>query len=223
MRAGLHVAPGVTYWPEFFAPAEQARLLEEILARAVEAPFYRPTMPGSGKSLSVEMTNFGPLGWITDQIKGYRYEPFHPVTGTPWPEIPSDLLTLWNDTTGYPAPPEACLVNRYSADSRMGLHRDQDEAPRNAPVLSISLGDTALFRFGGLTRRDPTKTLKLASGDVLMFGGPARLMYHGVDRIYPGRSGLLPGGGRINLTLRRVTMPEAITATSQKRSGRLGG
>ena len=205
MSTRLHVAPGVTYWPEFFAPAEQATLLKDVLARVAQAPFYRPTMPGSGKPLSVETTNFGPLGWITDQIKGYRYEPSHPVTGAPWPEIPSALLTLWNDTTGYPAPPEACLVNLYRADTRMGLHRDEDEEPKDAPVLSVSLGDTALFRFGGLTRRDPARTLKLASGDVLMFGGPARLMYHGVDRIYPSRSKLLPGGGRINLTLRRVT------------------
>jgi alkylated DNA repair protein (DNA oxidative demethylase) len=222
MRAGLHVAPGVVYWPELFAPAEQAVLLKDVLARVAEAPFYRPTMPGSGKPLSVEMTNFGPLGWITDQIKGYRYEPFHPVTGAPWPEIPSDLLTLWSDATGYPAPPEACLVNFYSADARMGLHRDQDEEPRNAPVLSVSLGDTALFRFGGPTRRHPTRTLKLASGDVLMFGGPARLMYHGVDRIQAGTSGLLPRGGRINLTLRRVTTPEMVNMR-HKRSGRLGG
>ena len=183
MVTRLDVAPGVVYWPELFAPAEQAVLLKDVLARVAEAPFYRPTMPGSGKTLSVEMTNVGPLGWISDQIKGYRYEPSHPVTGVPWPEIPSDLLTLWSDATGYPAPPEACLVNFYSADARMGLHRDQDEEPRNAPVLSVSLGDTALFRFGGPTRRHPTRTLKLASGDVLMFGGPARLMYHGVDRI----------------------------------------
>ena len=200
----LDVAPGVAYWPRFFGPAEQANLLEEVLARVAEAPFYRPTMPGSGKSLSVEMTNFGPLGWVTDQLKGYRYEPVHPVTGAPWPAIPPTLLQLWADATDYPAPPDACLVNLYRADTRMGLHRDEDEEPKDAPVLSVSLGDTALFRFGGLSRRDPTRTLKLASGDVLMFRGPARLMYHGVDRILTGSSGLLPEGGRINLTLRRV-------------------
>lgn len=219
MKAGLNVAPGVAYWPEFLHPAEQAALLKNVLARAAEAPFYRPTMPGSGKPLSVEMTNFGPLGWITDQSKGYRYEPLHPVTRAPWPEIPVVLLSLWSDATGYPAPPEACLVSLYRAGTSMGLHRDQDEEPKDAPVLSVSLGDTALFRFGGLTRRDPTRTLKLASGDMLMFGGPARLMYHGVDRIQTGNSGLVPGGGRINLTLRRVTTPEA----GAKRSGRLGG
>jgi DNA oxidative demethylase len=204
----LEVAPGIAYWPQFFAPAEQATLLQEVLAREEHAPFYRPSMPGSGRPLSVEMTNFGPLGWITDQAKGYRYEPSHPVTGAPWPEIPGILLALWGDATGYPAPPEACLVNFYRAGTSMGLHRDQDEEPKDAPVLSVSLGDTALFRFGGLTRRDPTRTLKLSSGDVLMFGGPSRLMYHGVDRIQAGSSGLVPGGGRINLTLRRVTGPK---------------
>jgi alkylated DNA repair protein (DNA oxidative demethylase) len=222
MSARLDVAPGVAYWPELFGPAEQAALLTDVLARVAEAPFYRPGMPGSGRPLSVEMTNFGSLGWITDQSKGYRYEPFHPVTGAAWPEIPGILLALWSDATGYPAAPEACLVNLYRADTRMGLHRDQDEEPKDAPVLSLSLGDTALFRFGGLSRRDPTRTLKLASGDMLMFGGPARLMYHGVDRIQTGSSSLVPGGGRINLTLRRVTTPEA-TTTRQKRSGRLGG
>jgi alkylated DNA repair protein (DNA oxidative demethylase) len=222
MSARLDVVPGVTYWPEFFGPVEQGALLKEVLARVADAPLYRPAMPGSGRPLSVEMTNFGPLGWITDQAKGYRYEPFHPVTGAPWPEIPDILLALWSDATGYPAPPEACLVNFYRADTRMGLHRDQDEEPKDAPVLSISLGDTALFRFGGRARRDPTRTLKLASGDVLMFGGPARLMYHGVDRIATGSSGLVAGGGRINLTLRRVTAPESV-AVLQKRSGRLGG
>jgi alkylated DNA repair protein (DNA oxidative demethylase) len=222
MRTKLDVAPGVSYWPQFLAPAEQAALLKDVMARVADAPFYRPAMPGSGKPMSVEMTNFGPLGWITDQAKGYRYEPVHPVTGAPWPKIPDILLALWNDVTGYPAPPEACLVNLYRADTRMGLHRDQDEEPKDAPVLSASLGDTALFRFGGLTRRDPTRTLKLASGDLLMFGGPARLMYHGVDRIQWGSCGLVPGGGRINLTLRRVTAPEMVNLL-HKRSGRLGG
>jgi alkylated DNA repair protein (DNA oxidative demethylase) len=204
----LDAAPGVAYWPRFFGPNQQAALLQEVLARVAQAPFYRPTMPGSGKPLSVEMTNFGPLGWITDKAKGYRYEPFHPVTGAPWPEIPDILLALWADATGYPSPPDACLVNLYRADTRMGLHRDQDEEPKDAPVLSVSLGDTAIFRFGGLSRRDPTQTLKLASGDVLTFGGPARLMFHGIDRIQAGSSGLVPGGGRINLTLRRATTPK---------------
>jgi alkylated DNA repair protein (DNA oxidative demethylase) len=201
----IEVAPGIVYWPERLAPSEQEALLADVLARVAAAPFYRPAMPGSGNLLSVEMSNFGPLGWVTDQAKGYRYEPRHPVTGAAWPPIPEALLALWRETTGYPAPPEACLVNLYRQAARMGLHRDADEAAKDAPVLSVSLGDSAIFRFGGLARRQATRTLKLASGDVLMFGGPARLMYHGIDRVWAGSSGLLPGGGRINLTLRRVS------------------
>jgi len=206
MTGKMDAAPGVAYWPERLKPAEQAELLADILARVKLAPFYRPAMPGTGKPMSVEMTNFGPLGWVTDQAKGYRYEAAHPVTGEPWPPMPERLLRLWVETTHYPVPPEACLVNLYRESARMGLHRDEDEEAREAPVLSVSLGDTALFRFGGLTRRGPAQTLKLESGDVLMFGGPARLMYHGVDRILSGGSTLVPGGGRINLTLRRVTL-----------------
>src|SRR5204863_4666382 len=103
MSSKLEVAPGIVYWPGFFEPAEQAHLLNEVLARVAEAPFYRPAMPGSGKPLSVEMTNFGPLGWVTDQAKGYRYEPTHPATGAPWPDISRTLLRLWADATGYPA------------------------------------------------------------------------------------------------------------------------
>ena len=205
MSPRLEVAPGVLYWPERFGPAEQAALLAEILRRVAAAPFYRPIMPVSGAPLSVEMTNFGPLGWISDQANGYRYETCHPVTGARWPDIPAALLGLWAETTGYPAPPEACLVNLYRPGARMGLHRDADEDAVDAPVLSVSLGDAGIFRFGGSTRRAPTTTLKLNSGDCLMFGGPARSMYHGIDRIVAGSSTLVPGGGRINMTLRRVT------------------
>ena len=207
MTRRLEVAPGIVYWPERFTQTEQTALLAEILARVEMAPFYRPAMPGSGAPLSVQMTNFGPLGWVSDQANGYRYESRHPVTGTPWPCIPDSLLDFWAETTGYRAPPEACLVNLYPAVARMGLHRDADEDAIDAPVLSVSLGDTGIFRFGGTTRRGSTATLKLNSGDCLMFGGPARSMYHGIDRIVAGSSALIPGGGRINLTLRRVTKP----------------
>jgi alkylated DNA repair protein (DNA oxidative demethylase) len=206
----LEVAPGVAYWPERFTFAEQAALLAAILARVEKAPFYRPTMPGSGAPLTVEMTNFGRLGWVTDRAKGYRYEGRHPVTGTAWPDIPQILLALWEETTAYPAPPQACLVNLYRVGARMGLHKDSDEDALDAAVLSVSLGDTGIFRFGGTTRRGTTTTLKLNSGDVLMFGGSARSMYHGIDRIQAGSSALVPGGGRINLTLRRVTRPEGM-------------
>jgi alkylated DNA repair protein (DNA oxidative demethylase) len=200
----LAVAPGVSLWPLRLDAREQKALLDDVLAGLERAPFFDPTMPRTGQKFSVRMTNFGPLGWVSDADKGYRYEPLHPVTGEPWPPIPDRLLRLWGETTHYGAPPEACLVNFYDAHARMGLHQDKDEAA-DAPVLSVSLGDRAHFRLG--SSRTGTSRLKLNSGDVLMFGGPARLIYHGIDRILPGTSTLVPGGGRINLTLRRVTRP----------------
>jgi len=207
MTRHMEVAPGVHHWPERLNASEQSALLTEISARLAIAALYRPAMPGSGAPLSVEMSNFGPLGWVTDQAKGYRYESCHPITGEAWPDIPPSLLQSWAEISAYPAPPEPCLVNFYRDKARMGLHRDADEQATDAPVLSVSLGDTAVFRFGGLTRRGSTASLKLNSGDVLMFGGPARMMFHGVDRILMGSSNLIRGRGRINLTLRRVTLP----------------
>lgn len=202
---------GFRYLPDRFDRAAQSALLGEVLS-AIEAagtPFYRPAMPRSGAPLSVEMTNMGPLGWVTDKEKGYRYEPAHPVTSRPWPAIPPGLLALWEEVAGYPAPPEACLVNLYRDNARLGLHVDFDEAAVDAAVVSVSLGDDALFRLGGPSRPDPTRSMRLRSGDVVVLGGAARLCHHGVDRIYPGTSRLVPGGGRINLTLRRVTLPPA--------------
>lgn len=203
MTQALGVVPGVTLWPLRFDACEQAALLDDVLAGIECAPFFDPTMPRTGQKFSVRMTNFGPLGWVSDADKGYRYEPLHPLTDRPWPAIPDRLLRLWDETSGYGAPPEACLVNAYDANARMGLHQDKDEPAVDAPVISVSLGDSAFFRLGG--SRTGTSRMKLNSGDVLMFGGPARLMYHGIDRILPGTSTLVPGGGRINLTLRRVT------------------
>lgn len=202
----LDIAPGIALWREKLSPTEQAALLKEVLARVKAAPFYTPHMPKSGAPFSVQMTNFGSLGWFSD-AGGYRYEKKHPQTGNPWPQIPQTLLHLWEETTGYEAPPECCLVNLYRPGARMGLHRDQDEEA-NAPVLSVSLGDTALFRIGGLTRRAPTRSIELKSGDVLVFGGAARMAVHGIERVIADASGIIPGGGRINLTLRRVTIPE---------------
>ena len=187
-------------------PAQEA-LRDEVWARLKSAPLYIPRMPKSGAPMSVRMTNFGPLGWVTDKDHGYRYEPAHPDTGRPWPDMPAQLLELWDELTGYAAPPEACLVNYYEGGAKMGLHVDADEAAWDAPVLSVSLGDTALFRIGGVLRSDPTRGLRLASGDVCLLAGPARRAFHGIDRILPGTSTLLPKGGRINLTLRRVTAP----------------
>ena len=200
----LAVAPGVSLWPNAIARREQSELVETIFARAETAPFYRPTMPKSGAPFSVEETNFGPLGWVSDR-NGYRYQPQHPLTGKAWPPIPAMLLALWAQATGYPAPAECCLVNLYRDGARMGVHQDRDEAALDAPVLSISLGDEALFRIGGTTRRAASQSLRLKSGDVLTLGGPARLAFHGIDRVIAGTSELIAGGGRINLTLRRVT------------------
>ena len=200
------IAPGVVHWPGRLAAEEQAALVAELRAIARKAPFFQPRMPKTGKPFSVRMTNCGPLGWVSDE-RGYRYQPEHPETGEPWPMMPAPLLALWEELSGYPHPPEACLINFYAAGTKMGLHQDRDEQDFDAPVLSISLGDAALFRIGGTTRGGKTISLKLASGDVLIFGGEARLAYHGIDRILSGSSTLLPEGGRINLTLRRVTKP----------------
>ena len=192
---------GFRLWPGALSPAGQAALLAEVLAAVEAAPFYRPITPG-GRPFSVEMTNLGPLGWVSDRA-GYRYQPTHPVTGRPWPPMPPALLDLWTVLTGHPQPPDACLVNLYRDGARMGLHQDRDEADFSAPVLSVSLGDTAVFRVGA-PEGGPTRSVRLASGDVCALTGPARLARHGIDRILEGSSALIPGGGRINLTLRRA-------------------
>jgi alkylated DNA repair protein (DNA oxidative demethylase) len=197
---------GIAYLPGHFTPQAQRELIAAILAAVEEAPFYTPVMPGSGRPFSVRMTNLGPLGWVSDRA-GYRYQPAPPETGRPWPAMPEMLLSLWRMVSDYPHPPEACLVNFYRDGAKMGLHRDADEEDFAAPVVSVSLGDSAVFRIGGLERGGKTQALKLASGDVLVMGGPARLVYHGIDRVLSGSSSLVSGGGRINLTLRRVNKP----------------
>jgi alkylated DNA repair protein (DNA oxidative demethylase) len=163
-------------------------------------------MPRSGSPYSVRMSNCGQLGWLSDQ-SGYRYVAHHPLTGAAWPAIPASVRAIWHAATGEAYEPEACLINYYGPEARLGLHRDEDEEAREAPILSISLGDTALFRLGGPSRKSPSRSLRLSSGDVLVLSGASRNWYHGVDRILPGTSRLLPEGGRFNLTLRRVTVP----------------
>lgn len=190
------------------------RLAGEVAAILAASPPFVPRMPRTGKPFSVRMGNSGPLGWVSDE-GGYRYQPRHPVTGEPWPPMPPTALAAWESLAGYPAPPEACLINLYGPGARMGLHQDRDEETFDAPVLSLSLGAPALFRHGGLARSDPTRSVRLMSGDALVIGGSSRLIFHGVDRIYPEPDllaqevlpGLLPPGGRVNLTLRRVTRP----------------
>ncbi len=198
------ISPGLVVIPAALDRAGQETLLAAVLAILEAAPPFTPTMPRTNKPFSVRMSNCGPLGWVSDAA-GYRYQPAHPETGRPWPAMPQILLDLWAELAGYPHPPEACLINLYDARARMGLHQDRDEQDFEAPVLSLSLGDTCLFRVGGTARRDPTRSFRLASGDALVLGGPARLAFHGVDRVLRGSSTLVPGGGRINLTLRRVS------------------
>jgi DNA oxidative demethylase len=195
------------FFPQALAREAQIAVLAAIGEVIAEAPLFTPTMPRSGKPMSVRMTNCGPLGWVTDKERGYRYQATHPTTGKPWPPIPAVLLELWRELARYPAPPEACLVNYYAASAKMGLHQDKDEEDFAAPVLSLSLGDTGIFRLGGRSRKDPTRALELQSGDVVVLGGGDRLAFHGIDRILAGTSDLVRGGGRFNLTLRRVTKP----------------
>ena len=200
----IELAPGLQYCPEFYDRAQQRLLVEAVAAVIEEAPLFTPRMPRTGKAFSVRMTNCGDLGWVSDAERGYRYEPAHPETGKPWPVIPDLALKSWRDLVAAPAMPEACLVNLYEPGARMGLHQDRDELALDIPVVSISLGAECLFRFGGTNRRGPTQSVRLRSGDVIVIGGPSRLCFHGVDKIYPGTSQLVEGGGRINLTLRRV-------------------
>lgn len=204
MTTRVEIAPGVVHYPGWLDRAAQEALVAELRAVARLAPFFTPRMPRTGKPFSVKMTNCGALGWVSDE-KGYRYQPHHPETGEPWPPMPQVLLGAWQALAGFPHPPEACLVNYYESAAKMGLHQDRDEEEFAAPVLSVSLGDTGVFRVGGTTRGGKTVSVKLQSGDLLSFGGPARLAFHGIDRIIAGTSTLLPQGGRINLTMRRVT------------------
>ncbi|WP_453978498.1 alpha-ketoglutarate-dependent dioxygenase AlkB [Brevundimonas sp. Marseille-Q4549] len=192
--------PGFRLWPGALDAQAQAELTADVFARLEAAPLYRPMTPG-GRPLSVRMSNFGPLGWVSDP-RGYRYQAIHPETGQGWPDIPAVLLDLWAATVGGPTP-DACLVNLYRDGARMGLHQDRDEADLSAPVLSVSLGDTAVFRIGP-AEGGPTTTLRLQSGDLCALTGPARLARHGIDRVLEGSSRLIPGGGRLNLTLRRA-------------------
>jgi DNA oxidative demethylase len=205
------VTDGFRILPGYLDRTAQMRLADALRAAENAAPFFVPVMPRTGKPFSVRMTNLGPLGWVSDKDGGYRYQATHPETGKPWPPIPEMVLDVWRAVAGYPQDPEACLVNRYEPTARMGLHQDRDEEDFDAPVVSISLGDTCLFRVGGTKRADPTRSFKLSSGDVVVLGGDSRLAFHGVDRLYPGTSTLLagwfPDGGRLNLTLRRVTKP----------------
>ncbi len=203
MASPVEIAAGCLWWPAWLDRAGQESLAEELREVLVRAPLFTPRMPRTGTPFSVRMSNCGPLGWVSD-ASGYRYQPTHPETGEPWPAMPAILSRAWNELAGTPVPPEACLINWYAPGARMGLHQDRDEQEFGVPVLSLSLGDTAVFRIGGAARKDPTRSIRLQSGDALLLSGPSRLAFHGIDRILPESSTLLKQPGRINLTLRRV-------------------
>ena len=203
MTVQIEIANGCRYLPQYLDICSQKALLAHLRQALSAAPLFQPVMPRSGKAFSVRMSNMGELGWVSDREKGYRYQDRHPVTGEKWPAMPDLLPRLWRKLTGCPLLPEACLINYYDASARMGQHRD-DENHLAAPIMSISLGDQAKFRLGGLTRSDASRTFMLSSGDILILEPPLRDAYHGIDRILGGSSRLLEEGGRFNLTMRRV-------------------
>lgn len=201
--APLESGDGFRLYPGLIAPDRQRALARQVMELARTRGDFRRQVTPSGAAMSVEMTSLGDLGWTSDR-RGYRYEPRDPLTKEPWPAIPDEVLDIWRRTSRCEAAPDSCLVNLYRGGARMGLHQDKDEADLSAPVVSISLGDTAIFRLGGRSRRDGTRSIRLASGDVCVLDGAARLAFHGVDRILPGSSNVVEGGGRLNLTLRRA-------------------
>lgn len=202
---------GVSHLQGYFSPSEQAALVTAVAAATRTAPFFQPRMPGTGTPTSVIMTNFGTLGWVASKTLGYRYQPTHPDTDTPWPPMPELLTRLWQDTADWPDLPECCLVNWYrpARAAKMGAHVDNDEHAASAPIVSVSLGDSATYRVGNLVRGGKTRPIPLHSGDVVILSGPSRQRYHAISKVEWGTSDLLsetdfPGGGRLNLTLRRV-------------------
>ncbi len=192
---------GFDIYKSYLTPEQQDDLIAALRSVLKVAPLFTPTT-ARGQKMSVRMTSAGRYGWISDR-SGYRYSLTHP-RGTPWPEIPEQITRIWRDLVSADRQPDCCLINYYSETARMGLHQDRDEADFSWHVLSISLGDDALFRMGNTTRGGKTESIWLGSGDVVVMGGEARLTYHGVDRIRFGSSRIMPKGGRINLTLRVV-------------------
>ena len=193
---------GFAIFKNALSPQAQEGIVAALRDVLRTAPLFRPVTP-SGKPMSVRMTSAGRYGWVSDKARGYRYDTLHP-SGAQWPDIPENILEIWRSHVGRDRLPDCCLINFYGPDTKMGLHQDKDEADFSWPVLSVSLGDDALFRMGGQNRRDGTESIWLGSGDVVVMGGEARLAFHGIDRIRHGTSRLLPKGGRINLTMRVV-------------------
>lgn len=198
--ARLQIRGFQIFKPHLEMPAQRS-LIDALRPVLKSAPLFSPDTP-YGKPMSVRMTSAGKYGWYSDK-SGYRYAPQHP-SGVDWPDIPAEVLDIWGAVTGLDRKPDSCLINYYGEGARMGMHQDKDEADFSWPVVSVSLGDDGLFRIGNTDRGGKTESIWLNSGDVVVMGGPARLTYHGVDRIRFQSSSLLPKGGRINLTLRVV-------------------
>ncbi|WP_439105250.1 alpha-ketoglutarate-dependent dioxygenase AlkB family protein [Celeribacter marinus] len=201
-----HVTPldlkGMQVFKGLIGTAIQSKIVADLRDVVREAPVFSPMTP-YGKPMSVRMTSAGRFGWVSDR-QGYRYSETHP-DGAPWPRIPESILGVWDAVVPLARKPECCLVNFYGEDAKMGMHQDRDETDFEQPVVSISLGDEALFRVGNATRGGKTESIWLQSGDVVVMSGAARLLYHGIDRVKYGSSQLLPKSGRINLTMRVVT------------------
>ncbi|MFY3384422.1 DNA oxidative demethylase AlkB [Paracidovorax sp. MALMAid1276] len=188
-----------------FALPPAAGLLQAVDAIAAQSPFRHLITPG-GKRMSVAMTNCGPLGWVSDR-SGYRYDPVDPETGRPWPAMPALFKQLARDAAeaaGFAGfAPDACLINRYAPGTRLSLHQDRDEGHYAHPIVSVSLGIPALFLWGGAQRADRARRVPLLHGDVVVWGGPARLRFHGVLPL-PEATHPLTGAHRINLTFRKA-------------------
>ena len=200
---------GFHYLPGYLDGAAQRLLLSDVEKLLELAPLFEQRMPRTGAPLSVRMSNAGEYGWVTDRERGYRYQRTHPITAERWPAIPERLLRIWSDTTLERELPNLRLINFYDRHAKLGLHQDKGES-LEAPVVSVSLGDDATFLAGGAKRGEPVRRLELRSGDIVWFGGPSRLIYHGIEGIEPGTSDLLKQSaalkaGRVNLTLRRTS------------------
>lgn len=202
---------GVALFRNRLPQREQLAILDDIARVIGEAPLFRPQMP-TGPYMINTLTNCGERGWVSDKSGGYRYQTTHPETNEQWPPIPNTVresaIAAVREAGLGEFNPDACLVNVYAADGRLSLHRDYDETDFKWPIASLSFGNDADFIIGGLKRAGKTQSIRLHSGDVLVFGGPSRLRYHGVRKIFPGTAPIehqiLPPGGRINLTLRRA-------------------